>query len=249
MEDTIKIRHPFGIPIAAVTRDEFIAQVIAWGKSKTKTRLITYLNAHCVNIYFRDKEYADIIQSADLVYADGQSVVWASRLLGEGLPERISAGDFMTGFCVSCVRNGVSLYFLGSSEAVAERAASAFREQYPGLEIAGTHQGFFTGEQIPEILDEIKKVSPDILLLGMGAPLQEKFARKYAGEIEAPVIWCVGALFEYFAKVTPHAPLFMRRAGLEWLFRLITNPRRFWKRYFIGNATFALTTLRRLFKK
>jgi N-acetylglucosaminyldiphosphoundecaprenol N-acetyl-beta-D-mannosaminyltransferase len=248
MEEKIKIRHPFGIPVAALTTDEFCAQITAWAKSKFKSRLITYLNAHCVNIFFRDPEYAKIVRSADIVYADGQSVVWASRLLKEPLPERISAGDFISAFCRSCRDNALSLYLLGSDKKVAENAALYLQKENPGLKIAGAHHGFLSSEQIPEILSEIKNVSPDILLIGMGAPLQEKFAERYVKEINVPVTWCVGALFEYYAKVTPRAPRWMRRTGMEWLFRLAADPKRLWKRYLLGNVTFIITTLRYLLK-
>lgn len=248
MKEQMKIRQPFGIPVAALNTDEFCAQLIAWGKSKSKPRIITYLNAHCVNIFFRDPEYARIVGSADLVYADGQSVVWASRLLKEPIPERISAGDFIHSFCRSCKENTLSLYLLGSRKKVAENAAIVLQKENPGLKIAGAHHGFLTSEKIPEILSEIKRASPDILLIGMGAPLQEKFADKYLKETNVPVLWCVGALFEYYAKVTPRSPVWMRRTGMEWLFRLATNPRRFWRRYLLGNMTFIITTLRYLFK-
>lgn len=248
MKEGTKIRHPFGIAIAALTTDEFCTRIISWAKSRSKPRLITYLNAHCVNIFFKDQGYAKILKSADLVYADGQSIVWASRLLKEPLPERISAGDFFEEFCRKCKNNSLSLYLLGSKKKVAENAAIALQKKIPDLKIAGFHHGFPSSEQIPEILSRIKKASPDILLIGMGVPLQEKFADKYAKEIDTPVTWCVGALFEYYAGTIPHAPRWMRRIGLEWLFRLAAEPERLWKRYLFGNARFTITTLKYWFK-
>jgi N-acetylglucosaminyldiphosphoundecaprenol N-acetyl-beta-D-mannosaminyltransferase len=248
IEEGMKIRQPFGISMAALTTDGFCNQIISWAKSRSKPRLVTYLNAHCVNIFFRDPEYAKIIRSADLVYADGQSVVWASRLLKESLPERISAGDFLPEFCRRCKDNSLSLYLLGSEKDVAGNAAIALQKKIPGLKIAGVHHGFLSSGGIPEILSGIKTASPDILLVGMGVPLQEKFVEKHKGEINVPVTWCVGALFEYYAGTSPHAPRWMRRAGMEWLFRLAVEPGRLWKRYLLGNARFMLTTLKYLFK-
>ncbi len=242
-----EIRHPFGITVSAVTVDEFISRVISWAHPGSPLRLITYINAHCVNLYFKDAEYANIVDKADLVYADGQAVVWAARFLGEALPERINAGDFFLRFCRLCAREGLSLYLLGSQPGVAQKAAGNIRAKIPDLKIAGTMNGFFQPGEIFHILADIRESKPAILLIGMGVPLQERFAAAHIKEFGVPVVWCVGALFEYYARVRARAPVWIRRIGMEWLFRLIIEPRRLWRRYIIGNVVFIIRTLRHRF--
>jgi len=244
MKEERKTRNPFGIVFDAITTEEFISYAISAAHEKNSLNFITYLNAHCVNIYFRDPQYAQIINRADLVYADGQAVIWASRFLGEPLPERISAGDFFMEFCRKCVEEDLSLFLLGSAPKVAEKAMKNIRAEVPGIKFKGACHGYFQKEKTAGVLATIKEAAPDILLVGMGVPIQEKFARNHLTELNVPVTWCVGALFEYFAGETPRAPRWIRRIGMEWLFRLTMEPRRLWKRYLLGNLCFIGKTLR-----
>lgn len=238
-----KTRRPWGIAIDDLTREDFIHTILSWARGKNPPRLVTYLNAHCINIYFADAEYARIINQADLVYADGQAVIWASRVLKEPLPERISAADFFPQFCELCAKEHLSLYLLGSCAGVAEKAAENLREALPSLRIAGARHGYIAAVEIPQLVSEIREAKPDILLVGMSVPLQEKFAFHHLKELRVPVVWCVGALFEYVARIAPRAPVWMRRLGLEWLFRLAIEPRRLWRRYLLGNIAFLWKTI------
>jgi len=242
MSDRI-LRHPFQIPVDAINTGELLNRVIGWAKT-SHPRFITYLNAHCINICFRDPAYLEIVRSSDLVYADGQAVVWASRFLKSPLPERVNAGDFFLRFCRLCSSEDLPVYFLGSYPGVAARAAEHIREKVKGFRIAGARCGFFSPDEIPAITSEIKESGAAIILVGMGVPLQEKFAYQHFREWNVPVTWCVGALFEYYAGLTPRAPVWIRKAGMEWLFRLLCEPRRLWRRYIPGNLSFIYKTLR-----
>ena len=206
--------------------------------------LVTYLNAHCSNLAARDAEYRGAVNRFGLVYADGQGVVWASRALGAPVPERVNAGDFIPDFCRLCASEGIRLFLLGSYEGVPERAAQTWSKAAPGLTVAGTRHGFFTPEEEESVAAAINAARPDILIVGMSAPRQELWALRWAQRLHVPVIWCVGALFEYFSDTRPRAPVWMRRAGLEWLFRLALEPRRLWRRYLVGNARFVWRVLR-----
>jgi N-acetylglucosaminyldiphosphoundecaprenol N-acetyl-beta-D-mannosaminyltransferase len=239
-----KTSHPLGITLDAINTDEFLGKVVSWAHQNIKSYLVTYLNAHCINIYFNDRDYARIVNEADLVYADGQSVVWASRFLGEPLPERVNAGDFFVRFCDVCEKEGLSLYLCGSEEGVAQKTAESIKQRFPRLQIRGFRDGYFKSEEIPQIITTIQKGNPSILLLGMGVPLQEKFAKQHLMNLNIPVVWCVGALFEYFAGRRSRAPKWMRHIGLEWLFRLVLEPRRLWKRYLLGNLSFIFRIIR-----
>ncbi|MBN1868355.1 WecB/TagA/CpsF family glycosyltransferase [Candidatus Sumerlaeota bacterium] len=233
-----------GSRLHPVTTRQFIELTVETAVSKSGPIRITYLNAHCSNLAEDNARYQGILNRCDLVYADGQAVVWAARYLGAAVPERVNAGDFILDFCRACAGKGASLYLIGSAEGVAERAAEDWRHRVPGLEISGTHAGYFGGEDEAVIAEKIRSARPSILLVGMGSPRQEEWTMAWAERLQVPVVWCVGALFEYYSGKRARAPVWMRRAGLEWLFRLVLEPRRLWKRYLWGNLRFVRRVLR-----
>jgi len=207
--------------------------------SDGKKHQVGYVNAHCLNYAFRDKGYKQALSSFDLVYPDGMAVVWGSWLYGEALPERVNLGDFLLRLCQLCVEKEHRIFLLGGEAEVAEAAAQNLKKEIPGLQIAGTHHGFFKEDEEREIINSINTSSADILLVGMGVPKQEIWISRNRDRLNPSLCWGVGALFEYYAGVTKRSPGWMRRAGLEWLFRLMTEPGRLWKRYLIGNVLFA----------
>lgn len=233
-----------GLPLAPVTAAEFIDLVITRARARERTR-ITYLNAMAVNTAAEDADYRACVRAMDLVYADGQAIVWAARWLGTPVPERVNAGDFFEEFCRRCAQEGLRLFLLGSPEGRAEAAAARLRQRVPGVDIAGTHHGYLTPALTPAVLAAVNAARPDILILGMGVPQQEKWLHAHAGALDVPVGWCVGALLDYHAGAFRRAPRWMRRAGLEWLFRLALEPRRLWRRYLGGNPRFVWRVLRR----
>lgn len=231
-----------GVPLAAVSTDEFLELFLAETlRRRAQPALlpyfVTYLNAACSNLAQVDADYRQILRRADLVYADGQAIVWASRWLRQPVPERVNAADFFVEFCRRCAQAGLSLYFLGSQPGVAARAAQHLIESIPALTVLGTESGYFSPDD-REILQRIQRAAPDILIVGMGVPRQEQWVVRHLPQLGVASVWCVGALFEYYAGFRPRAPKWMRRAGLEWLFRLALEPRRLWRRYVIGNVVF-----------
>jgi N-acetylglucosaminyldiphosphoundecaprenol N-acetyl-beta-D-mannosaminyltransferase len=230
-------------PLHPVTARRFI-EIATEAAAVRRPLTITYLNAHCSNLAARDAEYRAILGRCDLVYADGQAVVWAARRLGAPVPERVNAGDFILDFCRACARKGLRLYLLGCEGGLAEKAARCWQTSVPGLAIAGTHHGFFDEPEEEAVAQAIRAARPDVLLVGMSAPRQEKWMARWAPSLGVPVVWCVGALFEYSSGARRRAPRWLRRAGLEWLFRLALEPGRLWRRYLLGNLVF----LRRLFR-
>lgn len=225
------------INISNITTQSFIETVIEYAKDRKKT-FITYLNAHCVNKYFEDKEYAAIIDNADIVYADGMGIVYASRYLGSPLPERVNAGDFIVDFCKQCGKEDISLFFLGTKQKNIKRAKKKIKVLAPGVNVAGIRNGFFGKEETEKVINEINAASPDILIVGMGIPNQEKWVYEHFDKIQVPICWCVGALFDYYGGEFKRAPVLMRQLGFEWLFRLLLEPRRMWRRYLVGNFLF-----------
>ncbi len=227
--------HLLGLEIDSLTTAEFLDRISSF-VAAGKPHQIAYLNADCVNKCWRDKEYRDTVAAADLVYADGMGVVWASRLFGRPLPERVNAGDLLPDLCQLSIERGFRLFFLGGEPGIAETAAEKLRQQYPGLQIVGTCHGFMESDE--DVLNQIREAKPDILLVGMGAPRQELWIHKYKESLNVSVIWGVGGLLDYCAEKFTRAPVWMRKMGMEWAYRLALEPKRLWKRYLVGNLVF-----------
>ncbi|AXA34993.1 MAG: glycosyltransferase [Candidatus Hydrogenedentota bacterium] len=241
-----------GVPIARLTAKEFISWFCEELERRAKADpclrplFVTYLNAACSNLAEKNKQYCETLRSADLVYADGQAIVWASKFLGDPLPERVNAADFFPEFCAAVAQRGWSLYLVGSPEGVAAAAAGTFQQLVPHLRVSGTHHGYFDLED-QRVVEAVRASGADILVVGMGVPRQELWAKRHLEAFGVKAVWCVGAMFEYFAGYRARAPRWMRRAGLEWLFRLVLEPRRLWRRYVIGNTVFIFRVLRARF--
>ncbi|HZJ85216.1 MAG TPA: WecB/TagA/CpsF family glycosyltransferase [Syntrophomonadaceae bacterium] len=191
-----------------------------------KPRHVITLNAEIVYLARKNKELKDIINQADLVTPDGIGIVWAARKLGWGIKERVTGIDMVNNICSLASQKGWGIYLLGAHPTVVEKAAGNLRQHYPQLKIVGTRDGYFTEKEIPPILEDIKKSSPDILLVALGAPKQEFFISKYKGELGIPVSVGVGGSFDVIAEVKKRAPEFMIKLNLEWFYRLITEPSR-----------------------
>jgi N-acetylglucosaminyldiphosphoundecaprenol N-acetyl-beta-D-mannosaminyltransferase len=249
-----------GVPVCPCTADEAIRYVIQsvhnchgvksslHGDQCTMNRELTisYANAHTLNVAYQDVQYREILKSADLVYCDGGGVVLGARLLGEYLPARMTGADWIYPLARICAEESVSLYLLGSKTGVAEMAATRLQALYPGLPIAGTHEGYVASsvDRSLRVIADVNRAAPDILLVGMGAPLQEKWLAIYRERIQVPVCWAVGALFDFVAGVVPRAPRWMLDHSMEWLFRLMMEPQRLGQRYLWGNPLFVYRVLR-----
>ncbi len=242
-----------GVPLCRLTTNEFIDLLLRETLDRCADPsqppfFVTYLNAACSNLAAQLPDYREILHQADVVYADGQAIVWASRWVGSPVPERVNAADFFISFSQRCAQASLRLFFVGSAQDIAEQAAHRMMQQVPGLKIVGALSGFFEGEG-EDVIARIKAASPDILIVGRSVPLQERWAWKHRLEFGAKAIWCVGALFEYYSGHRLRAPVWMRRAGLEWLFRLLLEPRRLWRRYVIGNIIFVWRVAREIGRK
>lgn len=214
--------------------------------SKKKSKIM-YVNIHTINIACKDKTYKDILNNADLVYCDGEGVRWGARILGEFLPQRMTGADWIWDLCEMCEEKGYSLYLLGGENGVADKAAKKLQEKLPNLKIAGVYHGYFekNGQDNDRMVTSINKKKPDILLVGFGSPLQEKWIDENFEKLNSRVVWAVGALVDFVSEKVPRGPGWMLDNGMEWLFRLIVEPKRMWKRYIVGNIVF----LRKIIQK
>lgn len=189
-----------------------------------------------------DPLFREIYQQADLVLTDGVPIIWASKFLGTPIKEKISGSDFLIKFCPVAAKKGYRLFFLGGKPGAAEISAEILSERYPGVNIVGIScppLGFHADrERNARVVEEIKKASPDLVFVGLGAPKQEKWIFSNKDNYGAPVSFTVGASFDFVAGITPRAPLFMQRIGLEWFWRLMKEPKKLWKRYLIKDMKF-----------
>ena len=203
-------------------------------------RRVTYVNAHVINESFEIPDLRRCLREADLVYCDGYGVRLAARRIGLPVPHRMTGADWIWGAAALCEAAGRSMYLLGSDPGASAEAAAALKRWYPRLVVNGTHHGYFAtgGPHNERVLEHIAEHRPDILLVGMGTPQQELWVDRYYDRIDASVVWTVGALFDYISGRVPRAPHWLSDHGLEWIFRLVAEPRRMWRRYLIGNPVF-----------
>lgn len=211
------------------------------------------VNSATINDIVRSEEFRNIINSADLVHIDGMSVVWALRSFGYHIPERVATPDLADAVLEMADRNGMSLFLFGAKENILLLARQNLANKYPNIRIAGMRNGYYTPEEEEGIFNTINDVNPDILLLGMSSPRKELFFESYRHKLNSRYILGVGGYFDIISGVIRRAPHWMQDTGLEWLFRLMQEPKRLWKRYLIGIHQFCwLVTkekFRRVFKK
>ncbi len=217
---------------------KFITDTVSAGRKAC----VAYVNTYAINLSIESPWFRDFINSADVTYCDGFGVKWGARLAGEKIAHRFTPPDWISQLGAECVRQGVSLFLLGARPEVARRAAGALQMRFPGLNIVGTHHGYFDKRpdsvENVEVLQEIRAAQPDILIVGFGMPLQEHWLVENWQQIQARVILPAGALIDYLAGEVPRAPRWMTDHGMEWFGRLVVEPRRLWRRYLVGNPRF-----------
>jgi N-acetylglucosaminyldiphosphoundecaprenol N-acetyl-beta-D-mannosaminyltransferase len=233
-----------GVQVACLTVHELLQQAVSWANQREMNKTIMYVNAYCLNQASQNKAHLDALASADLVYPDGISVVWSSKLLGGCRLEKITGADWIDQFCELTVSNGLRIYILAGKPGVARRAAEALEGKYPGLLIIGACDGYFIEKTEEQAIADIQVTSPHILLVGMGTPTQELWLARHRQQLGVPVCWAVGALFDYVAGIEPRAPAIFNQLALEWLWRLFIDPRGKWKRYLVGNPVFIYRVFR-----
>ena len=235
-----------GVRVDAVSLDELMAIAGCWAE-QDRRRTILYVNAHCLNVAARDCAYRELLNSADLVYADGIGAVLAGRMLNVGIAAerltKITGADWIDAYCKMAAAQRISTYVIAGKPGVAEAACRILEGRYPDLPVAGSGTGYdavYDAASSPgSLVEAINRTGARVVLVGMGVPLQEKWLAAWREQIDAPLCWGVGALFDYVAGVERRAPRWMVTAGLEWGWRLLMDPRGKWKRYLIGNPLFA----------
>ena len=214
-----------GVPVASLTMREAVEQAEHW-MDERRGALIATANAEMIMNATRDEELLEILRGADLVVPDGAGTVWAAHHLGHAMPERVAGYDLTQELLKRAPEKNRRVFFFGSASGVAEKARQKAEALYPGIQVVGVRNGYFSEAEEPEIIREIREAEPDLLLAALGVPKQEKWLKKHKKELKVPVSIGVGGTLDVMAGTAKRAPLWMQKAKLEWLFRGILQPKR-----------------------
>ncbi|MDW7651303.1 MAG: WecB/TagA/CpsF family glycosyltransferase [Bacillota bacterium] len=219
-------RHTIlGIPVNALTYGdalERVAESIAGGEPSW----ILAINPEKIMKALADEQLYRLLTRADLFIPDGMGILWAGKLLGKPFPQRVTGVDLLLALVAEAARRGWRVYLLGAAPGVAADVAAGWQAKFPGLQVAGFHDGYFNAESEEALVEKIRAAEPDILFVGMGSPRQEQFIEAYQSRIGVPVCMGVGGSFDVISGKKKRAPVWMQKSGLEWSYRLFSEPTR-----------------------
>jgi N-acetylglucosaminyldiphosphoundecaprenol N-acetyl-beta-D-mannosaminyltransferase len=234
-----------GVGVSAINMNLALETIQGWIASGEQ-HYVTVTGVHGVMESQRDSHIRDIHNRAGMVTPDGMPLVWLSRLKGQPHVTRVYGPDLMLAVCEASVAAGWRHFLYGGAEGVPDLLAAKLQERFSGLVIAGTYSPPFRAippEEDEEIVKMINDARPDIIWVGLSTPKQERWMAAHLGRVNAPVMIGVGAAFDFHTGLKRQAPRWVQRIGMEWFFRLATEPRRLARRYLINNPTFVLLVL------
>jgi len=239
-----------GVRAHAVQIGEVVDRMQGWIRKRGECRSIAATSMHGIVEAQHDSSFKELLNATDLVVPDGMPLVWLGRHRGHRLRRRVYGPDLLLSFCEKSIELGYRHFFLGGEPGVAERLGESLKARFHGLNVVGTCSPPFrplNAEEDKEMVDLINRAAPDVLWVGLGAPKQERWMHEHKSRLRVPVAVGVGAAFDMFSGRRRQAPLWMREHGLEWLFRLMQEPRRLWRRYLVyGSQFIAYVALERL---
>ncbi|MFD2672727.1 WecB/TagA/CpsF family glycosyltransferase [Marinicrinis sediminis] len=219
-----------------------IQQTVTEAVRQRKKERYYFVNAHCFNISQRDETYRHCLNEAEYVLNDGIGMEIGSKLFGIRFMENLNGTDLMPRLLGHFADCDISVFLLGGQQGVAEAAASSLKKRYPNLRVAGYLHGYYSDQNW--VVEQINRASPDVVIVAMGVPIQEKWIDRHFDRIDARAFFAVGAYLDFESDRIKRAPRWMRLLRFEWLFRLWLEPRRMWKRYLIGNGLFLYHVLK-----
>jgi N-acetylglucosaminyldiphosphoundecaprenol N-acetyl-beta-D-mannosaminyltransferase len=225
MPESLASIHILDLPVHQVTMETALNTIDAFIRDGSPHHVIT-ADASMMVMAQQDAPLRSIVANAELITPDSEGILWASRRQGCGLPERVSGVEIVERLCERSASSGQRLYFLGAAPGVAEKAKARMEAKYPGAQVVGTRNGFFTDADLPAVLDGIRACRPDVLCVAMGIPKQEKWIAAHRDALGVPVLIGVGGTLDVLSDSVKRAPLVMRKLKLEWLWRVISNPRK-----------------------
>jgi N-acetylglucosaminyldiphosphoundecaprenol N-acetyl-beta-D-mannosaminyltransferase len=236
-EATVNI---LGVPVGIYTMDTLVARleelIAAPGCAVAHG-----VNAHVINLTYHYPEFLKALRQADLLYADGASLILASRFLGNQLPEKLTTTDVWPRMCDLALTRGYRFFLMGGEPSLAERAATQARRKYPHLQIVGTHHGYFDFRD-EHLIATINAARPDVLWVGMGDPRQVLWATTWKPQLQVPLVLTCGGMFKIVAGELSRVSSRWRQSGFEWVYRLWQEPAT-WRRYLLGLPLFGLRVL------
>lgn len=241
MTGEFKSTSILGTRVDLINQDELIDHILNTIHEQ-KRAVCAYVNVHAINLAQKESWFKEFINQSDVVFCDGFGVKWAASFLNAKDLTRLTPPDWFDLLAEKCAQQGISMFFLGTKQDVIEKARDLAVKKHPDLNIAGIQHGFFDksggSTENQKVVEALNSLQPDILIVGFGMPAQEKWIMENWDDLQVRVVIPVGAFFDYYAGETIRAPKWITDNGLEWLGRLIIEPRRLWKRYLIGNPIF-----------
>ncbi len=237
-----------GIPLDALSMQETIA-IIDSSVSRNERINHVVVNAGKVVSMQTDPQLHESVVTCDIINADGQSIVWASRFLGHHIPERVAGADLMQKLVELAAQRGYRCFFLGAKEEVVKAVVDKYLELYGPEVIAGYRNGYFKKEEEAEVAQQIADSRAQLLFVAITSPKKENFMYNHR-DILSKVCFTmgVGGTFDVIAGITKRAPVWMQNIGMEWFYRFLQEPKRMWKRYLVGNSKFIMLVLKHKFK-
>jgi N-acetylglucosaminyldiphosphoundecaprenol N-acetyl-beta-D-mannosaminyltransferase len=226
-----------GLPIDNVSLDEAVDAIMARVDAREPTR-VAFINADCVNIAWNHDEYRQALCTADLNFGDGVGIAMAVRVLNHTLRANVNGTDLFPLLCEALGTSSRRVFLLGARPDVVAGVSRWIEKQYPGVNLCGVQHGYFGAAEEEAVIACIAKARPDVLLVAFGEPRQTLWLERHLVETGATVGIGVGGLFDFYSGRIPRAPQWMRRRGLEWIYRLYQEPRRLARRYVVGNVIF-----------
>lgn len=220
-----------------MSQDEAI-QTLLDSLLRRQSKTIFYANAHTMVTAAQNEQLAAALHRCDMLLADGSGVRWGSAMLGTPLTYNLNGTDLVPALCQAGAQQQLSVYLLGGKPGVAEDAARNLQASCPGLKIVGSQHGYFQPEELSDVLENIRRARPHLLLVALGVPHQEIWIDQHAAALPGISCMGVGGLFDFLAQRVARAPQWVRAVGMEWSWRLLMEPGRLWRRYLVGNAVF-----------
>jgi len=233
--------HVLGVRVDAIQIPDAIAHMEEWIRERGRCHYIAVSGMHGITEGHRHDSFKRILNSADLVVPDGMPIVWLGRLRGFPVRRRVYGPELMATFCETTASKGYRHFFFGGTPGLPEKLSDSLRCRIPALQIAGTFSppfGHVTAEEDEATIAMINATNPDVVWVGLSEIKQDTWMYNHRGKLNAPVLVGIGAAFDFLAGTKRQAPEWMRENGLEWLFRLLQEPRRLWRRYLVYGAEF-----------
>ncbi len=231
-----------GITFNNLTMEEAVAGIVDRARTPQPSQLC-FVNADCVNIACHDADYRKLLAASTIVLADGIGLKLAGKILNNNIRQNVNGTDLFPQLCGALAKESLGLYLLGGKPGVPEDVARWVAEHHPGATVSGFHHGFFSAAETGSVLQDIRRSGAGILLVAFGVPKQEKWIRDNLAQTGVSIAMGVGGLFDFYSGRIPRAPVWVRELGMEWLYRFAQEPRRMWRRYFVGNFIFLVRAL------